>query len=65
MCEIWIDSYDMYYKQCLELEEMKNFKRLSDDMVKALSCILRELQIFTNKEIHNAIKQFKKGVVEC
>lgn len=65
MCEIWIDSYDAYYKQCLELEEMKNFKRLSNDMVQALSCILQELQIFTNKEIHNAIKQLRKGVVEC
>lgn len=65
MSEVWIDSYDSYYKQCLELNEMKNFKRLSDDMLRSLSCILTELQTFTDKEIHYAIKQLKKGVVEC
>lgn len=65
VCEIWIDSYDSYYKQCLEFEEMKNFKRMSDDMNQTLTCILQELQVFTNKEIHYAIKQLKKGVVEC
>lgn len=65
MSEIWIDSYDTYYKQCLELEERINFKRMSEDMSQSLSCILRELQILTNKEIQYAIKQLKKGVVEC
>lgn len=65
LSEIWLDSFDSYYKQCLELEEMKNFKRLSDNMIQTLSCILMELHAFTNKEIHYAIKQLKKGVVEC
>ena len=63
--EIWLDSFDSYYKQCLELEEVKNFIRMSDDMVGTLSCILRGLQTITNKEIKDAIKQLKKGVVEC
>lgn len=63
--EIWLDSFDSYYKQCLELEEVKNFIRMSDDMIGTLSCILRGLQTFTDKEIKEAIKQLKKGVVEC
>ena len=63
--EIWLDSYDSYYKQCLELNEMKNFKRLSNEMIQGLCCVLRELQTFTNKEILYAIKQLKRGVVEC
>ncbi|WP_455717212.1 hypothetical protein [Anaerosporobacter sp.] len=63
--ELWLDSYDAYYKQCLEFEEVKDFKRMSNDMMQTLSFIIEEIHTFTSKEIHYAINQLKKGVVEC
>ncbi|WP_310603865.1 hypothetical protein [Anaerosporobacter sp.] len=63
--EIWLDSYDLYYKQCLEFEEGKNFRNMSNDMIKTLACIVRQMQLFTTREIHSAIQQLKKGGGEC
>lgn len=61
--EIWLDSYDTYYKQCLEFEEVKDFKRMSNNMMQTLTYILSGLHTFTSKEIHYAMKQLKKGVM--
>jgi hypothetical protein len=63
--EIWLDSYDAYYKQCLDFEEVKDFKKISNDMSQTLSHILGGLSIFTIKEINYAIKRLKKGALEC
>lgn len=63
--EIWLDSYDVYYRQCLEFEEVRDFKRISNDMSKTLTLILEGLHIFTITEINYALKRLKKGAVEC
>lgn len=63
--EIWLDSYNQYYKLRLELEERGNYKHLSKDMIGSLYHIMKDLEVFPENQITGAIKSLCKGGVEC
>ncbi|WP_167957387.1 hypothetical protein [Anaerosporobacter faecicola] len=63
--EIWLDSYDRYYRLCLELEESILLKELSVDMQKALLRIVTDISGYPEEKCKYALQQLKKGVVEC
>ena len=50
--EIWLDSYNQYYKICVELKEGGKYKRLSNDMILSLQHIVKDLEVFQIGRAH-------------
>lgn len=63
ICEIWLDSYDIYYDQCMDHDRWIPLKKLSKDMCSALHRIMFMVEGMPEKQIKKYKKFLLRGEV--